>query len=55
MYAIIEESGSQRKVAQGDQFLIDLLDDGHAAKGKSINFDRVLVDAPCSGLGAWRH
>ncbi|GDY00593.1 50S ribosomal protein L21 [Phycisphaerae bacterium] len=49
MYAIIEESGSQRKVAQGDQFLIDLLDDGQAAKGKSINFDRVLVVGEAGG------
>ena len=55
MYAIIEESGSQRKVAQGDQFLIDLLEDGQAAKGKAINFDRVLVIGEAGGsakLGA---
>jgi large subunit ribosomal protein L21 len=43
MYAIIEDSGSQRKVVQGDEFLVDLLDEGQATKGKSISFDRVLV------------
>ncbi len=43
MYAIIEESGSQRKVIQGEEFFVDLLSDGQAQAGKSVTFDRVLV------------
>lgn len=43
MYAIIEESGGQRKVTKGEEFLTDLVDDGQAKPGKSITFDRVLV------------
>ncbi len=42
-YAIIEESGGQRKVTEGEQILIDLLDAGQAAVGKAVKFDRVLV------------
>ena len=43
MYAIIEESGGQRKVVQGDEFLIDLHAEGQAEAGKSVKFDRVLL------------
>ncbi|MCA9288256.1 MAG: 50S ribosomal protein L21 [Phycisphaerales bacterium] len=43
MYAIIEESGSQRRVAQGDSIYIDLLEQGQAKPGSSITFDRVLL------------
>lgn len=43
MYAIIEESGGQRKVTEGETFLIDLLEEGNAAVGKAITFDKVLV------------
>lgn len=43
MYAIIEESGGQRKVVQGDEILIDLLDAGQSEAGKSITFDKVLL------------
>lgn len=43
MYAIIEESGSQRKVVQGDEILIDLLDGGQSETGKTITFDKVLI------------
>jgi len=43
MYAIIEESGGQRKVAQDEQILIDLYKAGEASRGEAITFDRVLV------------
>ncbi|MCC6322313.1 MAG: 50S ribosomal protein L21 [Phycisphaerales bacterium] len=43
MYAIIEESGGQRKVESGDVILVDLLDAGSAAPGKKVNFDKVLL------------
>lgn len=43
MYAIIEDSGGQRKVEQGQEFLIDLWNEGTATRGDSITFDRVLV------------
>lgn len=43
MYAIIEESGGQRKVAQGDEILIDLYQSGEAETGSPIEFDRVLL------------
>lgn len=40
MYAIIEDSGNQLKVAPGDVVQIDLREVGDA---KSITFDRVLL------------
>jgi large subunit ribosomal protein L21 len=43
MYAIIEESGSQRRVAQGEVILVDLIDEGAAEAGKKITYDRVLL------------
>ena len=43
MYAVIEESGGQRKVVAGDVIEIDLLDGGEAAAGKAIVFDKVLL------------
>lgn len=43
MYAIIEESGSQRKITQGEEFFVDLLNEGQAKAGATIKFDRVLV------------
>lgn len=49
MYAIIENSGSQRKVTQGDEILIDLIDDGQAAVGSPVTFDKVLVVGPVGG------
>lgn len=34
---------------------VSLLDDGDFAEAMEVGtFDRVLVDAPCSGIGAWR-
>jgi len=49
MYAIIEESGSQRKVTQGEPILIDLLDEGKSEAGKTITFDKVLVVGDIGG------
>ena len=43
MYAIIEEGGGQRKVSNGDEILIDLVDSGELKPGKSITFDKVLL------------
>ena len=43
MYAIIEESGGQRKVTEGEEILIDLYKGGEATAGESITFDKVLV------------
>ncbi|MEM9065312.1 MAG: 50S ribosomal protein L21 [Planctomycetota bacterium] len=43
MYAIVEESGGQRRVAEGDEFLIDLHDGGEAEAGSSVTFDKILV------------
>lgn len=42
-YAIIEESGGQRKVQQGDAILIDLVNQGEAKEGDTITIDKVLV------------
>jgi len=49
MYAIIEESGGQRIVAQGDEILVDLLDGGEAKVGQAITFDKVLVVGETGG------
>jgi len=42
-YAIIEESGGQRKVTQGDSIYIDLHNGGEAGQGDTITIDKVLV------------
>lgn len=49
MYAIIEESGGQRKVSQGEEILIDLYKGGEAGKGDAVTFDRVLVIGDVGG------
>jgi large subunit ribosomal protein L21 len=49
MYAIIEESGSQRKVTQGETILIDLLNEGEAQPGQAVTFDKVLVVGEAGG------
>ncbi|MFN9992050.1 MAG: 50S ribosomal protein L21 [Phycisphaerales bacterium] len=49
MYAIIEESGSQRKVQQGEEILVDLIEEGAAAAGKSVSFDKILVVGEVGG------
>ena len=43
MYAIIEDSGSQRSVREGDVVLVDLLEGGEAKPGSKISFDKVLL------------
>lgn len=45
MYAIIEESGGQRRVAPGESILVDLLEGGAAKQGETITFDKVLLVA----------
>lgn len=49
MYAIIEESGGQRKVTQGEDILVDLLEQGQAHKGAALTFDKVLVVGETGG------
>lgn len=43
MYAIIEESGGQRKVTEGETVFIDLYEQGGAEVGAAVTFDKVLV------------
>ena len=49
MYAIISESGGQRRVQQGDTFDIDLLDAGSAKPGQAGKFDKVHVVGDVGG------
>ena len=49
MYAIIEESGGQRKVTEGEEILIDLYKGGESAEGEAITFDKVLIVGPVGG------
>jgi len=49
MYAIIEESGGQRKVTEGEEILIDLYKGGEAAAGEAISFDKVLIVGAAGG------
>lgn len=49
MYAIIEESGGQRKVTEGEEILIDLHNGGQSSQGEAITFDKVLVVGPAGG------
>ena len=61
MYAIIEASGGQLKVRQGDLFDIDLVEGGEAKIGKTLSFDKVLLIAgeeewwgdPCFWIETW--
>ncbi len=43
MYAIIHESGGQRKVISGETILVDLLNEGQAKPGQKVTFDQVLL------------
>lgn len=52
MYAIIDESGGQRKVVAGDTILVDLIDGGAAKPGQSVTFDKVLVVGESGGSQA---
>lgn len=49
MYAIIEESGGQRKVTEGETVYIDLYEQGLAQSGTKITFDKVLVVGETGG------
>jgi len=49
MYAIIEESGGQRKIGSGDEFLIDLVGSGETQPGHKITFDKVLIVGEIGG------
>ena len=49
MYAIIEESGGQRKVADGEEILIDRYKGGEAGQGEASTFDKVLVIGEAGG------
>lgn len=54
-YAIIEESGGQRKVTEGESIYIDLYNGGEAKAGDTISVDKVLVVGATGGdakLGA---
>jgi large subunit ribosomal protein L21 len=51
MYAIIEDSGTQFRVEQGQMLDIDLRD---AAAGASVTFDRVLLVADEKGVRVGR-
>lgn len=57
MYAIIEESGGQRRVIEGDEILIDLHAGGEAGAGDAVTFEKVLLvgdetDASKSKIGS---
>jgi large subunit ribosomal protein L21 len=49
MYAIIEESGGQRKVQMGDVFDANLINSGEAKVGQAIKLDKVLVIGEVGG------
>jgi large subunit ribosomal protein L21 len=51
MYAIIEESGGQRKVVEGEEILIDLFGEGQGEAGQSVSFDKVLLVGDESDAG----
>ncbi len=54
-YAIIEESGGQRKVTEGESIYIDLYNSGESKVGDKIEIDKVLVLGTVGGdakLGA---
>ncbi len=54
-YAIIEESGGQRKVTEGESIYIDLYNNGESKAGDTIEIDKVLVLGTAGGdakLGA---
>lgn len=49
MYAIIEESGGQRKVTKDETILIDLIEGGESKAGQKVTFDKVLVVGSVGG------
>ena len=48
-YAIIEESGGQRKVTDGEIIYIDLYNSGESKAGDKIDIDKVLVVGAVGG------
>ena len=48
-YAIIEESGGQRKVTDGEVIYIDLYNSGESKAGDKIDIDKVLVVGAAGG------
>lgn len=48
-YAIIEESGGQRKVTADENILIDLVNGGESKAGDTITIDKVLVVGAAGG------
>ena len=51
MYAIVEDSGTQFRVEEGQELLVDLRD---AEPGSSLTFDRVLLVADEKGVRVGR-
>lgn len=49
MYAIIAESGGQRQVRQGDEFLTDLVEAGNIPVGKQYTVTDVLLIGDAGG------
>ena len=49
MYAIVTINGQQFKVEEGKKIFVQHIKDAEA--GQSVEFDKVLLDAPCSGSG----
>ncbi len=49
MYAIIEESGGQRKVTKDETIWVDLINSGESKPGEKITFDKVLVVGDVGG------
>lgn len=43
MYAVIEDSGSQRAVREGEVILVDLLEGGQVQPGAKVSFEKVLL------------
>jgi len=48
-YAIIEESGGQRKVTENENIIIDLYQSGESKAGDTITIDKVLVVGSVGG------
>ena len=49
MYAVIEDRGTQIKVAEGDVLEIDVFPDGERHKNSKITFDQVLMVSDGAG------
>ncbi len=50
-YAIIEESGGQRKVTDGEEILVDLVEGGEAAIGTKITYPVLLTGGDETVIG----